>query len=190
MKWAHRLLGLLLGVLLTAALFRTLLPALQGGEVWAEFLGGLEARRLTVVVWLLLSLLGLVAYVLTAMRITSGPKYLAYETQHGNISISLRALQDFLSHLKKEFPSVLSLTPHVSAQNEGLDVTLEIKVKAGSPIPEISRMLQERARLLIEQKIGIADIRNMEVKVEEIVNEKEVASQEIKPMPPPAGEVP
>jgi len=190
MKWAHRLLGLLLGVLLTVVLFRILLPALQGGEVWAGFLDGLEARRMAAVVWSLLTLLALVAYVLTALRITPGPKYLAYETQHGSISISLRALQEFLSHLKKEFPAIVSMTPYVSAQNEGLEVTLEIKVRAGAPIPEISRMLQERARLLIEQKIGIADIRNIEVKVEEIVNDKELATQEIKPVPPPAGEVP
>lgn len=190
MKWAHRLLGLALGVVLTLACFRVLLPALQGGETWVGFLLVLESRRLLVIAGSIFVLLGLIAYVLSALNLAPKPKYLAYETQHGNISISLRALQDFLSHLKKEFPAVLSLMPRVAVFNEGLDVTMEIKVRAGSPIPEISRMLQERARMLIEQKIGIADIRNMEVKVEEIVNEKESASQEIKPVPPPAGEVP
>jgi len=190
MKWAHRLLGVLLGVLLTVALFRILLPALQGGDIWTGYLDEIKSRRPAVIAWLLLVLLGLVAYVLTALRLTTRPKYLAYDTQYGNISISLRALQDFLSHLKKEFPSLLSLVPKVAALNEGLDVTLEIKVRAGAPIPEISRMLQERARMLIEQKIGIADIRSIEIKVEEIVNEKESASQEIKSVPPPAGEVP
>jgi len=69
-------------------------------------------------------------------------------------------------------------------------VMLEVRVREGAPIPEISRMLQERARQLVQEKIGIADIRQVEVKIEEIVKEKEKEARplEITPMPPTPGE--
>jgi hypothetical protein len=189
MKWAHRLLGLILLVLIAGVLFRILLPAFQGGETWRFFLDGIAADRGNVIILCLALLLGLVVYVLTGLSGGARSHYLSYESEQGNISISLKALQDFLGHLKGEFPSILSLVPRVTAQDEALDVVLEVRIKAGAPIPEISRMLQERARSLIQEKIGISDIRDVEVKVEEIVREKETKTQPITPLaPPPNGE--
>ena len=190
MKWAHRLLGLLLFALFVGALFRVLLPAFQGGDTWHGFLDDVAVRQKWVVAYCLAGILGILGFILTALAGTPRPRYLAYETQYGNISISLKALQDFLGHLKGEFPSIVSLTPKVSALDESLDVVMEVKVRSGAPIPEISRLLQERARMLIHEKIGISDIRDIEVKVEEIVREKESMSQEITPKPPPAGDTP
>lgn len=190
MKWAHRLLGLLVGALILGVSFTMLLPAFQGGAVWLDFLADLSDRRHTAILACLLVILGIVGYILTGFNSSPRVKYLAYETQHGNISISLKALQDFLGHLKLEFPTILSLTPKVRVLDESLDVTLEIRVRSGTPIPEISRMLQERARILIQEKVGISDIHDVEVKVEEIVQEKDARMHEINPQPPSAGEVP
>lgn len=191
MKWAHRLLGLLLGALLLVLIFRVLLPAFQGGETWSEFVTAISTGRIRVIIIALAMLAGLIAFVLTGLA--SGPRshYLSYESDQGNISISLKALQDFLSHLKSDFPAILSLHPRVLARDEHLDITLEVRVKAGAPIPELSRMLQERARTLIQERIGISDIRDIEVKIEEIIREKESSVQPITPVaPPPAGDTP
>jgi len=190
MKWAHRLLGLLLGALLLGVSFRVLLSAFQGGNTWIAFLDAAAFQRKEIIGVCLLFIFSLVGYVLTGLIGTPRAKYLAYETQYGNISISLKALQDFLGHLKNEFPTILSLVPKVRALDESLEVVLEVEVRAGAPIPEISRLLQERARNLINEKIGIADIRDIEVKVEKVVQEKTARSQEIAPMPPPAGDTP
>jgi len=187
MKWAHRLLGLLVGALVVGVAFSLLLPAFQGGSVWLDYLAQISDRRHTAILVSLTAILGVVGFVLTGINSSPRAKYLAYETQYGNISISLKALQDFLGHLKLEFPTVLSLTPKVRVLDESLHVMLEIRVRSGAPIPEISRMLQERARILIQEKVGIADIHDVEVKVEEIVQEK---SSEVSRQPPPAGEVP
>ncbi len=194
MKWAHRLLGLALGAALLFLLVTILLPAFQGGEAWRTFLQPVTAHPSMVAIGAAGLLLGLVVFFLTGFAPVSGSRYLAYETQQGNISISLKALQDFLAHMKSEFPAIVSLQPHVEALDENLDVVLEIRVKSGSPIPEVSRQLQDRARYLIQERIGISEIRDIQVKVEEIVKEKEKErdprAQEITPLPPPAGEVP
>jgi succinate dehydrogenase/fumarate reductase cytochrome b subunit len=189
MRIAHRLLGLLLGGLVFVVALRVLVPAFAGGEDWANFVASLESR-IPVIAVALGIVLGGVVYLLTGLVGTPRPRYLAYETQYGNISISLKALQEYLTHLKAEFPTVLSLVPKVEALDESLLVVLEVRVRAGAPIPEISRLLQERARLLIQEKVGIADIREVEVKIEEIVRDKDTKAQTITPVPPPAGEVP
>ncbi|HMP89965.1 MAG TPA: hypothetical protein PJ991_07180 [Kiritimatiellia bacterium] len=190
MKWAHRLLGLLLGVLFTGALLWILLPAFQGGDTWRAFIVEISQQRKWVIAYCLVGIFGLLGFILTGIVGTPRSRYLAYETQHGNISISLKALQDFLGHIKGEFPSIIALNPKVNAMDESLEVVMEVKVRAGTPIPEVSRMLQERARVLINEKIGVSEIRDIEVKVEEIVREKDVKAQEIISKPPPAGETP
>ncbi|HMO49741.1 MAG TPA: hypothetical protein PKE26_02425 [Kiritimatiellia bacterium] len=190
MKWAHRLLGLLIGATLIGLLFRVLLPAFQGGDIWVGFMESLIQQRHAVILVGLALLIALFAYVLTGLSSRPGSSYLAYETEFGAISISLKALQDFLSHIRTEFPTILALTPRVTALDESLDVVMEVKIRSGAPVPDISRMLQERARQIIHDKIGIADIRGIEIKIEEIVKEKEPKAQEITPMPPPTGDTP
>lgn len=193
MKWAHRLLGILLVLLAGGALTRILLPAMQGGEYWSAFVSDFAGNRHGVMAYGLVLVVLVVAYIATSFGRGPSSQYLSYESKQGNISISLKALQDFLGHLKNEFPSILTLTPKVSARDEALDVILRVRVKAGAPIPEISRMLQERARSTIQEKVGISDIRDVEVKVEEIVRDKDSLasrSPETKPKPPLAGETP
>ena len=193
MKWAHRLLGLLLVLLAGGALTRVLVPALQGGSDWVAFVDEFAGNRHGVMAFGLVLVVLAVGYIATSFGRGPGSHYLSYESKQGNISISLKALQDFLGHLKSEFPSILTLTPKVSARDEALDVILHVRVKAGAPIPEISRMLQERARSTIQEKVGISDIRDVEVKVEEIVRDKDsLANRSVEPTPkpPPAGETP
>lgn len=190
MKWVHRLLGLLIVTAALGVSFVILFPAFQGGTVWGEFTAGLAERRFQVIAVCIGMVLAVTAYVLTGFSGAPRATYLAYETEHGNISISLKALQEFLGHLKAEFPTVLSLNPKVRILDESLDVTLEIRVRSGAPIPEICRMLQERARNLIQEKIGIAAIREVEVKVEEIVKDEKSKPQEAVAQPPLAGEEP
>lgn len=186
MKWAHRIIGTLIGALLLVTLFRILLPAFQGGETWQAFTAFLAAERGRVIIVCLGFIAGLVAFVLTGLAYRPRAQYLSYESDGGNISISLKALQDFLSHLKGEFPAIISLRPQVTAHDEQLEITLNVSIQSDAPVPEISRMLQARARHTILERVGISDIRGIEVKVEEIVGAKEssVKSANLPAVPP------
>lgn len=185
MKWLHRLTGLVLLVVLAGSGAWVFVTALQGGASWGAFLDAAREQRIHVLIGGAFVGVGLLVYVLTCRAGKSNVHYLSYETEQGNISISLKALQEFLSHLKSDFPSIISLNPRVTAHDETLDVLLEVRIKAGAPIPEVSRMLQERARSLIQEKVGVSDIRDIEVKIEEIIREKETKAQALTPVAPP-----
>lgn len=190
MKWFHRILGVLLGVLLVAVLFRVLLPAFQGGDDWRAFLEAIGLARLETITLCLGLVIGLFLYMLTGLPSNPRGRYLTYETANGNISVSIKALQEFIAHIKGDFSSVLNLSPKVTAYDENLSVVLEVKVRAGTQIPEIGRLLQDRTRKLIQEKIGISDVRDIEVKIVEIAKDKEAKPAEFTPVPPPAGETP
>lgn len=188
MKWFHRILGIILGILILAALFRILLPAFQGGNEWRAFVDAVGLARLEMITLCLGLVLGLFIYILSGLPADPRGNYLTYETANGNISVSIKALQEFISHIKGEFSSVLQLTPKVKPHDENLSVVLEVKVRAGTPIPEVGRLLQERTRKLIQDKIGISDVRDIEVKITEIAKEKESKQAEFTPLPSAASD--
>lgn len=190
MKWVSRLVAVLLGVFLLSITLHMFFPALRGGEAWVAYVQGLESSRPAGITLCLLTFIGIVSWIVSARSGSSHPRYLSYETEHGSISISLKALQDFLSNLKEEHSSILALNPKVTAREEGLTILLEVDVRSGESVPELSRKLQSRVRKLMEEKVGVSEIKSIEIRIEEIVNEKLPVNRELEPVPPPAGEVP
>jgi uncharacterized alkaline shock family protein YloU len=168
MKAFHLLLGVvLLAVALAAGLF-VVSTALQGAEAWSLLLDGLKERQLEVIVTSLGLIFVLLLYALTAFRLPEKQQFLAYDIEGGNVSISLQAVQNFLGRLAQEFAAVDDLSPTVRARQGTVDVQLDVRIKAGAQIPELCRMLQERARTILSEKVGISDVREVRVRVQEI----------------------
>ncbi|MCB1102949.1 MAG: hypothetical protein H7A43_03715 [Verrucomicrobia bacterium] len=155
----------------------------QGGESgWQDFLTGLGGQRPRVLLGAGLVVLCGLGYLAAAWSSThrDDTDYLAYETASGSVNISLKALRDFLSHLKDHHEAILQLKPIVSAPSGELDVLLDVKVRAGALIPELCTGLQEEAKSVIRDKIGVSKIRDVRVRVQEIVpaDEKRARSSE------------
>ena len=168
MKTLHLLLGLVLFLVLMAVGLGVLSMAFQGEEAWRELIAQLDGRRVEAI----LACLGLVfvvlLFALAALRMPDQSQYLAYDIEGGTVSISLKAVENFLSRLAGEFAALDALEPTLKARKGVLDVQLDVKVKAGAQIPELCRMLQERARSTIREKVGINDVHEVRVRVQEI----------------------
>ena len=168
MKVFHILLGLLLFVVLMAAGLGLLSIAFQGDSAWSTTVQELAARRVECILAALGLVLAVVLYALTALRLPETSQYLAYDIEGGTVSISLKAVENFVGRLAGEFAAVDELEPALRARNGALDVQLDVKVKAGAQIPELCRMLQERARAIIREKVGISEVQVVRVRVQEI----------------------
>lgn len=190
MKWFNRLLTGVLSIFWIGVTLKMIVPAIRGGTAWTDFVDSIHSARRLAAFLCVLTILGIVSWVLSLRARPGSPRYLSYETEHGSISISLKALQDFLANLKEEFSSILALIPKVTAHEDGLSILLEVDVRSGESVPDMSRKLQGRVRKLIEEKVGVSEIKNIEIRVEEIVNAKPPAKNKIEPVAPPAGEVP
>lgn len=116
-------------------------------------------------VMVLLSLL----YLVTLAPRRPPMRYVSFDSEGGDIFISNGAVRDFIRKVGEEFGAVISIEPRLRADKHLLSIDLDVKIQAGTRIPEMTRMLQERVRESIRDGLGIAEVREIKVRVQEIV---------------------
>ena len=177
MKNFHLGIGVVLFVTLASIAFFFLSGTLQGSEAWSDWLEHfLKGRQLLVASGSGVILCLLVLYVLTGLNMPGRIQYLAYDNEGGAVSISLKAVEGFLARLMSDFSQVVALQPRLRLIVNQVDVQLDIKVKAGAQIPELCKMLQEAARNCLNENVGISDVREVRVRVQEIVGQPTAAT--------------
>ena len=123
------------------------------------------------------SLLTLVAlFWLSALPIGKREHFLSFDSEGGMISISVNAVNTFLAKLKTEFAGIVELRSDVSASRNGaIEVRLDMKVKAGTNIQQLSQALQQRVRDSMRENLGIEYVAGVKVSVLDIVTTDDVA---------------
>ena len=94
---------------------------------------------------------------------------ISFDSEGGTVSISVNAVCDFISKLGDEFESVKSIDPKVHSEKEMVSIDLNLKVRTGTRIPELSAQLQTRVRESVRDGLGIVDVREIKVNITEIV---------------------
>lgn len=138
-------------------------------DIWRLSLNWLEANRMRALSGLAAMWWVVVLYVLTSRRSKRHESVVSLTMETGTVSISTRALEDYLLRLRNEFAALLDLKTAVAARGADVKVELNVKVRAGTQIPELCRMLQERARQQLHSELGLAEPRDVRVNVREIV---------------------
>ncbi|VGO22727.1 Asp23/Gls24 family envelope stress response protein [Pontiella sulfatireligans] len=97
--------------------------------------------------------------------------FIDFQSDDGSVGISTRAIQDFIERVGKEFAAVKSIESVLFQDKGALDIALNVKVVSGNKIPELSQVLQQRIRESVRESLGLDEIRNITIKVQEIVGE-------------------
>ncbi len=123
-----------------------------------------------------------VLFWLSALPLVRREQFLSFPGEGGAISISVHAINAFLLKLKGEFAGIVALAADVSASHRGaIEVRLEMKVKAGTHIQQLSQALQQRVRDSMRESLGIEDVAEVRVNVTDIV----AVDHEPEPRTPP-----
>ena len=117
----------------------------------------------------LVLILIVVTYLATFGSASPRKRFISFESDNGEVSISINAVRDFIRKLGDEFSSVINMNPQIRYEKKLICIDLNVKVQTGSRIPELSRMLQDRVRESIRDGLGITEVREIKVKVQEIV---------------------
>lgn len=117
---------------------------------------------------LVLILLVLV-YLGTFGRRRSRKRYISFESENGSVSISINAVRDFVRKVGEEFGAIVSIDPKIRTERNQLCIDLDVKIQTGTRLPELSEKLQGRVRESIRDGLGIVDVREIKVKVQEMV---------------------
>lgn len=126
-------------------------------------------------------ILMVILYWLTAVSGGAKEQFLSFETEGGSVNIRVKAVNEFLRRLADEFADILNLRADISASRDGrIEVQLDIDVKSGTKIQQLSQVLQQRVRESMRDGLGIAEVNSIRVNVNEII-------QGDKPLPETGG---
>jgi uncharacterized alkaline shock family protein YloU len=103
-------------------------------------------------------------------------KYISFRSRSGSVHVSVEAARNFIVKIADEFAAILRMDPVLESRGRQLDVTLNLRVKAGTQIPELCDLLQQRVRESVSDSLGITDLRNVRVNITEIVGHPEPRS--------------
>lgn len=169
MKTLHVLFGLLFFVAVVALAGAAIWGA-RSAATWAEVLNGVRGERYLVMGAGAALLLLVLLYILTASK----PRrliepFITFENESGSVSVSTRAIGEVVARAGDEFAAVMGLESAVRPVGGSIEVTLDVRVRGGTQIPELCRMLQDRVREIIRENLGLTDIRGVRITVREIV---------------------
>jgi len=170
MKILHRFVAILLFVLLVAGLLWLVWTSCSSRS-WEELSSGFAANRLRIGCSAVAMLCLVAMYALSAIPRGRRERYLSFDSEGGTVSISSAAICDYVAKLTQEFPSVVKLSPSVVPKKNMIDVTVDLRVKAGPSIHEVCELMQQRVRECLTNGLGISQIGQVVVSVKDIVSE-------------------
>lgn len=169
MRFLHAVFGLVLYVfVIVAAAF--IINASLDGEIWRQSIEALSGLpRFVALSGAVAALLVVVLYALTGVAPRKKEEFIQFENEGGTVRISIKAVRDFMMRVGDEFAAVLSMSPRISAPSGSIDIELDLRVKSGTHIPELCKMIQDRVRDSVKDTLGVQDIRGIRINVREIV---------------------
>jgi hypothetical protein len=171
MKFLHGLFGFVIFILLLAIGAGLVYGATYGYHThWMKMLDLLKTERMAVLGAGASIVLLLLLYILTMwQRSDMAAQFISYNGRSGKVSICIKAVRDFVQKTSDEFAAITSMHPVLNFHHGGLDVDLDLRVTAGTQIPELCRMLQERVTERLHEELGLQDVRHVRVTVREII---------------------
>ncbi len=117
---------------------------------------------------------GIVVLLSLLYLVTFGPRrsktrYISFDSGNGSVSISVSAVRDFIRKLGDEFGAVIGIDPKIRDEKNTISIDLDVKLQTGTRIPEFSQMLQDRVREGVHDGLGIAEVKEIKVRIQEIV---------------------
>jgi uncharacterized alkaline shock family protein YloU len=108
--------------------------------------------------------------------VTFGPRrpkvrYISFASGDDTVSISVNAVRDYIRKLSGEFSAVVSIDPKIRAEKDRISIDLHVNLVAGVRIPELSMALQSRVRESLRDGLGIDEVNEVKVRVQEITGE-------------------
>ncbi len=126
---------------------------------------------------------GIIVLLSLLYLVTFGPRrpqvrYISFDSGNGSVSISVNAVRDYIRKLSGEFGAVVSIDPKIRAEKDSISIDLNVNLVAVARIPELSQALQSRVRESLRDGLGIDEVNEVRVRVQEITGEPRSARRD------------
>lgn len=97
--------------------------------------------------------------------------YLTFKQDGNPISIRARAVTDYISRLSDEFAAIHTVEPSIRSRAGGVVIELALEVRAGTQIPELCQLLEQRVREGVREHLGLGEIRQIRIRIKDITGD-------------------
>lgn len=104
------------------------------------------------------------------------PDELTFKSKGGEITVKTEAIRVAIARVADEFDCVESMDTTVTRSHGGVDLDLTVRVIAETPIPVLCNDLQNRAREVVAQQIGLFELRQVRVHVLDLLRKGKVTA--------------
>jgi len=170
MRFLHGLSTLAL-FLFNAALAAAAFYYAMDASSWSGVTADLQTIRLSVIGGALALACLLLIYLLTFLRRREPIQYITFDSPAGQVSISVRAVRDFIHRAIGEFPAVVTDYPRLRVRRGAVEFDIDLHVRSGTHVPELCEAIQEKVMQAAHEQLGISDINGVRVHVREIVGD-------------------
>ncbi|NLB54949.1 MAG: alkaline shock response membrane anchor protein AmaP [Lentisphaerae bacterium] len=122
-------------------------------------------QRITIGV---LALVAFVFYLISLLPKSKRERFISIPNDWGTVNVSHDAVGKLVSRLSNEFASIISVNTNVEAKDTGVELQVDMSVKSGTNIPELSKLFQEQARATISESLGVVDVKSVVINIREI----------------------
>lgn len=104
-------------------------------------------------------------------------KNISFDNPEGQVSISIKAIEDFIERVGEEFSQIVEIKPAISKTREGIRVKAKTILVAGSNVPRIAESIQHTIKNRMQNILGIENVAKIEVSVSKIVSKGGISEE-------------
>lgn len=168
MKMIHVLSAMLIHLLFLAG-GAGVIAAVYLNDYWARAIQFVQANQQAAAAAGALAVLLELLYLLSFFRKKKQPESISFRSGKGRVTVSIQAVRDYIEKVENEFAAVLALKPALTVHHGKIDVLIDLRVSAGTQIPELCDLLQQRIRETVKENLGLQNVRHVQLNVREIV---------------------
>lgn len=125
---------------------------------------------------LVLILIGLL-FLAIRYKAGKGERSISFDNPEGEVTISIKAIEDFVKRVGQEFSQVIEMTPAILAAKDGIKIRVKTALVAGSNIPRLAESIQHTIKTRMQNILGIENITMVEVNVSKLITKPGVTEE-------------
>lgn len=108
------------------------------------------------------------------MRVRAGrtTRSISFDNPEGEVTVSIKAIEDFVRRVGQEFSQVLDLDPTILPSNGGIKIAAETTLIAGTNVPRLAESIQSNIKTKMQNVLGIENVTSVEIHVSKLVTKK------------------
>jgi len=166
-SWAYIIITIILGVIFTMAALGQYGMKENIELVLYDQLNGPNG------IWtgIVLLLLGIL-FLNMRLKESMSEKSITFANPEGKITITVKAIEDFVEKVGQEFSQVIDLKPSIISSKEGISISAKAVLVAGTHVPRLAEGIQHTIKNRIQTILGIENITTVEVHISKLVAKK------------------